>query len=583
MTTQIPKEVYAYGVSFLNNPLQIIPTVPPVVGNANNTINYLIKIKDDNPLTVIKALILGTVPAVSIGPTKIVTTSDGTNNYVYVGGSSTTGGIYRVINDSSPNTIPYISAASTNGIFDVDETNKKLCYVNDAGTSVTIRDISVAPVADITITTPYISITEIKISPDGKKLLVAGRALVATIDTPIIDIYTKDSLGDWQLANRLTYTPNVGSTNIVTEIAINKVSTFAYAVSPVGALVSSIQLTGSFGKTDKLLMGYVPNSIQLKGTELYVADSSVARILKLNAVDLSLLKIIESPYSPDIRPNKLALTSYEDTLFVSPFQATDSFGGIRQWRIDVIEPVTGIDSRKSTYDVGLYNQSPIATFTILSDNDTSSTVPLLDNGLQDLNEAVCIITTKVFSSCKEKDCLVDVPTSTLLGTAPYVLNKISFGKGEIANKSITFINDGNNLSRVEFDVSAPYIINYTANGMPQTLTGILFLGHKDILMYIPQTANMNAEDYKLIVETYTNILDGPKVVNNTFVFTVGVYEVFKIIEDVQLFIPAFGYCPVPTDSTPFTPSQPIGICDIFMNDMTFPEDFFPFQYGHFKH
>ena len=555
MGNSIPKEVYVYVISWLNNPSQLISTLPQIIGNATNTTNYLIKIKDNNPATVIKALIIGAIPAISISPTKIVTTTDGINDYVYVGGSSITGGIYRIVNDSSPNTIPYIAAASTNGIFDVDETAKKLYFSNSVGTLVTIRDLSIASVPDITMTTPYINITEIKISPDGNKLLIAGRAIVTIIDTPIIDIYTKNALGTWKLTNRSTFIPNIGTNNIVTEIVINKASTFAYAVNPIGTMVSSIKLIDNFFKIDKLLTGYVPRSIVLKGTELYIADSSAPKILKLNATDLSLLKIIAPPYTPNIIPNKLALTAYDDALYVTPFKSTDIVDVTSQWRIELMDPITGIDDRKSTYNVGLYNQSPIATYTIFSQNDISPSVPLPEDRLQNLNEAVCIIGSKIFSSCKKKDFLADILTPALIGTEPYVLTNIKFENAVITNKIVTFIDDGNNLSRVEFDVTAPYTISYTANTLTKPpLLCTLNMGHKDILMYIPQTGNMNEKDYNLIAETYTDILDGPKAYNNTFVFTVGLYEIYKITQVSSLFIPAFGYCPIPTDCTPYQPS-----------------------------
>lgn len=554
MGNSIPKEVYVYVVSWLNNLAQLIPTIPQIIGNATNTTNYLIKIKDNNPATVIKALIIGEIPAISISPTKIVTTTDGANDYVYVGGSSITGGIYRIVNDSSPNTIPYISKSSTNGIFDVDETAKKIYFSNSVGTLVTIRDMSIASVPDVTMTTPYISITEIKISPDGNKLLIAGRSLVTIVDTPIIDIYTKNALGTWKLINRSTYVPNFGVSNVITEIVINKASTFAYTVNPVGTMVSSIQLIDNFLKKDKLLTGYVPNSIVLKGTELYITDSSAPKILKLNATDLSLLKIIAPPYTPNIIPNKLALTAYDDVLYVTPFKSTDIVDIPPQWRIELMDSITGIDDRKSTYNVGLYNQSPIATYTVFSQNDISPSVPLPEDRLLNLNEAVCIIGTKVFSSCKKKDFFADVITPALIGTEPYALTNINFKKAVITNKVITFIDDGNNLSRVEFDVTAPYIISYTANALTKPpILGTLNMGHKDILMYIPQTGNMNGSDYNLIAETYTDILDGPKAFNNTFVFTVGLYEIYKITQVASLFIPAFGYCPVPTDCTPYHP------------------------------
>lgn len=590
MSTQIPKEVYAYVVTYLNTNGEVIPTIPsqPFVNGANgNQGNYLLKIKDDTPSSVLIAMSLGAVAAPgnpnppSMAPTKIVCTSDSTNRYVYVGGSNATnGGIYRVINDSLANPTPYITPANTNGIFDADENNKKLYYGNSGGTSVTIKDMSIAPVADITFATVYASITEIKISPDGKKLLVAGTALVATVLTPVIDVYIKSTLGNWQLASRQTYVPNAATpTNVVVEIVINKASTIAYAVNPVGTMVSSVLLTGSYSKTDKLLTGYIPNSVQLKGTELYIADISAARILKLSAVDLSLLLIITPSYTPNIVPNKLALTDYEDALYVSPFAANDG----TEWRIDVIDPVTGIDTRKTTYNVGLYNRSPIATFTVLSNNDISPTVPIPDDRLQDLNEAVCIITSKVFSSCKDKECLADVTSGVLTGTPPYIVTDIEFGKAIISNSVITFINDGKNLSEVQFNLTVPYTITYTASSVPQTITGNLKLGNKNIMMYIPQSANNNAEDYKLIAETYTDVLDGVNLVNNTFVFTVGIYEIYKIAQDVQLYIPAFGYCPVPPDAIGFIPPPPPqDKCDRFLNDPSFPEDFFPFQYEHFN-
>lgn len=601
MSTQIPKEVYAYVVTYLSANNQTIPTVPPVEfaqGATGNQGNYLLKIKDNSPSSVIIAMSIGNLPTggasnpPSMDPTKIVCTSDSTNRYVYVGGSGVAsgvnpanGGIYRVLNDTLANPTPYVARTNTNGIFDVDENNKKLYYGNATGTAVVIKDMSLIPVADIALATVYTSITEIKVSPDGKKLLVAGTTSVAAVVTPIIDVYIKDTLGAWQLANRTTYAPNAATpTNVVVEIVVNKASTIAYAVNPVGTMVSSILLTGTYAKTDKLFTGYTPNSLQLKGTELYVADSSAARILKLNAVDLTPILVITPPYTPNIIPNKLALTTYEDALYVSPFASTDTTNNVNNWRIDVIDPVTGIDTRKSTYFVGLYNKSPIATFSVLSNNDISPTVPVPDDRLQDLNEAVCIITSKVFSSCKDKECLADVTTGALTGTPPYVVTNIEFLKAITDSVVITFINDGNNLSRVQFNLTVPYVITYTASGVPQTITGSLKLGSKDIMMYIPQTANNNAEDYRLIVETYTDVLDGVNLVNGKFAFTVGVYEIFKIAQDVQLYVPAFGYCPVPQDAIGYIPPPPpLDKCDNFLNDPSFPEDFFPFQYEHFNH
>lgn len=209
--------------------------------------------------------------------------------------------------------------------------------------------------------------------------------------------------------------------------------------------------------------------------------------------------------------------------------------------------------------------------------ETSPSAPLPDDRLQDLNESICIIATKVFSSCKDKDCLADVNVPIFLGAPPYVLVNISFGKAVITNKTITFINDGNNLSRVEFDIAVSYIINYTADGVKQPpLSGVLNLGHKDILMYVPISSNMNEADYNLIVETYTKVLDGPKISDNTFVFTVGLYEIFKIVKDVQLFIPTFGYCPIPTNYVPYIP--PMSICDKFMKNKFLPGDFYPEDY-----
>lgn len=192
-----------------------------------------------------------------------------------------------------------------------------------------------------------------------------------------------------------------------------------------------------------------------------------------------------------------------------------------------------------------------------------------------LNEAVCIIAAKVFSSCKQKDCFSHIKTPELAGDAPYIITNISFGKAIINNTVITFINDGRNLSRAEFEITAPYTINYTSNGIKEILTSTLSLGHKDILVYIPSTENNNKSDYRLITETYSHILDGPTLVNNTFVFTVGFYEIFKVVKDVQLFIPSFGYCPLPADCKKYVP---VRICEKFMASNFFPKDFYPIDF-----
>lgn len=185
----------------------------------------------------------------------------------------------------------------------------------------------------------------------------------------------------------------------------------------------------------------------------------------------------------------------------------------------------------------------------------------------------CIIANKVYAQCQQRECFENVEI-TLPQCEPLKVISIKFNPGKIIDGSlvITPIPTRPNFSRVRFKVLVTFIIKVKniESGKVSEIKGQLPLILKDIVMFIPESRDEFT--FKIVLETASQLLSEPFITDSAIIISVGVFLIIKVVGEVQLLIPAFGFCPEPPFCEDFFPDD---ICEDF-EDAPFPE-FFPRQ------
>lgn len=178
----------------------------------------------------------------------------------------------------------------------------------------------------------------------------------------------------------------------------------------------------------------------------------------------------------------------------------------------------------------------------------------------------CIIVDKVFASCQQRECFPGFEFEL----KDCVFGNIRFKPGFIVPNTliVTDIPEQPNFRRVRFTVRIPFLVlDPKGDVVAEEFLPDIF---KDIVLYIPDARD--EFEFRIVIETFSELLTAPVVTGNTVTITVGVFIITKVVGTVQLLIPAFGYCPEPPICTEFSPTD---ICDSF-DYADFPE-FFPPQ------
>ncbi len=169
--------------------------------------------------------------------------------------------------------------------------------------------------------------------------------------------------------------------------------------------------------------------------------------------------------------------------------------------------------------------------------------------LQCITEKVAVQATKVYDACLLQDSLADavIPVAALEGTAPYTFISLrnSSQTGTLENVSVTRLQDRPNFARVQADVVIPYQINYSDSvGAEYVGTGSSTV-HRDVILYVPDDS---------IVPYRLESLVGAVSVTGSFTGTpdaqaltadVCISVILKITAQVELLLPAFGFCEIP--------------------------------------
>ena len=173
------------------------------------------------------------------------------------------------------------------------------------------------------------------------------------------------------------------------------------------------------------------------------------------------------------------------------------------------------------------------------------------NPMNGLCEKVCIQVRKVFDACISQNTLetLSVTLTDLTPASPaepltFVSGTSTSSRGTITALTVTPLVDRPGLSRVLATVSIPVRINYTdANGVEGSGTGTVSLTEE-----LAATVNMASPN-------------GVYVSGSTFSITACTTVVMKVLADVDLLVPSYGYCKIPP-CTEFSQEVCQGVFDL---------------------
>lgn len=197
--------------------------------------------------------------------------------------------------------------------------------------------------------------------------------------------------------------------------------------------------------------------------------------------------------------------------------------------------------------------------------------PIAGNPLSGLSERVCIEVKRVFDACIKQETLAG-EIITLTSTTPCkVVTPFTFisarsvsTKGEISNLVVLPIPDKPGCARVQFNLDIPLQVLFTdATGATAVGEAVLTLP-KDIILHIPEASVIPYE-----IESVVNVVStcGSYVADATFSVTLCAAIIIKVITDVELLVPSYGYCYIP-------PCQDFQaeVCEGFFDLPLFPSD-----------
>ena len=178
-----------------------------------------------------------------------------------------------------------------------------------------------------------------------------------------------------------------------------------------------------------------------------------------------------------------------------------------------------------------------------------------NNPLNGLCERISIQATKVFDACMYQAQLENYqlevtnfnpanPTLPLNYISAYSTNV----QPTVRNLVITRFDDRPNFARVEADIDIPVIVTYTdANNVTGTGTATVTI-HQDVVLYVPQPSIM---PINVVAFANASSTIGTFTGDSTFNVTLCVTLILKVVAEVDVIVPSYGYTPIPP-CTPYT-------------------------------
>ena len=171
------------------------------------------------------------------------------------------------------------------------------------------------------------------------------------------------------------------------------------------------------------------------------------------------------------------------------------------------------------------------------------------NPLNGLCEKVCVQAKKVFDACMQQTRLTDIVlnvTNLTPANPTYPLTFISakstVSQGVISNLIIEPLAERPNSARVKTDVIIPVSVAYTdANGVEGVGTASVTVT-KDVILNVP-SASIMPYSVEAVVSLVSTL--GTNTGENQFTIDACISIILKIVMDVELLIPSYGYAAIP--------------------------------------
>jgi len=171
------------------------------------------------------------------------------------------------------------------------------------------------------------------------------------------------------------------------------------------------------------------------------------------------------------------------------------------------------------------------------------------NPLNGLNEKVCIQAQKIFDACI-KQVQIENYTLTLDDLPCDVTYPLTFvsARSVAGGTTLTDINidrlaDKPGCARVQATVCIPLEVVYADANGTEGIAHAKITYSEDVLLFVPAPSIM---PYKAVAEASAVCAEGTfNGDNKTFSVNVCITVILKIAVDVELLIPAYGYCAIP--------------------------------------
>ena len=172
------------------------------------------------------------------------------------------------------------------------------------------------------------------------------------------------------------------------------------------------------------------------------------------------------------------------------------------------------------------------------------------NALNGLCEKVCIQAKKVFDSCIKQTqeegivlTLTDFNPANPTYPLTFVSAKSTTTKATITSLQVDRLTDRPNFARVQTTMTVPMEVLYTdANGVSGTVTSTTTLT-SDVILFVPEPSII-----PYFVEASVSIIAPEGVFDaetNSFTVSCCVTVILKIVMEVELLVPSYGYATIP--------------------------------------
>ena len=175
--------------------------------------------------------------------------------------------------------------------------------------------------------------------------------------------------------------------------------------------------------------------------------------------------------------------------------------------------------------------------------------PIVGNAVNGLCEKVCIEVKKVFDACIKQETLTE-QTITLDSTVPADVTppftfsgaRSSSSVGAISDLVVTPATETPGCSRVQCNVAIPLQVSFTDNNGVQAVGTSSITLSRDVLLHVPEPSVI---PYEIVAVVNAVSAEGTYLSDGSFSITLCVTVILKVVMDVELLVPSYGYCYIP--------------------------------------